>query len=559
MSAVAEKKPARASKKPKGVIEHLIETAPAPLSEPAKRVRLRILLEDLERHPDNRTPSESAIAAVAESMAIEGQLEPLLVRSRLRSGRLTYQVISGETRWRAAERLGWQSLDADVVDLGDAAAMRAMAAANASRQDLNPIEKAKLIQRLCEPEFVGGAGMTRDAAAKMFDLQSGGAASNLVRLLELPDAWQDRVASGELAQSYARELLRVLVLGPSSEAWGDLAAAWLAYCADPTGYDGECFASRDLLRAEVDLLLVRHSRPIESDDTRSRSYHEEVGSYGAHPRRFELTPDLERDLAIVELEIDGMKRRRATNCFLYDQNQVPALKRYLAKKPAKGVEEPQQDGLTLTPRQEAAAEAERREEQAERLAKRIEEWRAAWLRELVAERIVREENADLAIRLAAWLQRQVRVISYGDAESLGLDDAMRAIWDVRDPCDFVVRAQGHGGVEQLVAHWLRVPLRDGHVHPMPDDHVEDMFDQMRLDVADQWTVLQALRTAASRERLEQFFSLHNSDQLDELGRELGVGTSGAAKKTAKVALFMNAPKTLKLPRALRSLRKRGAK
>lgn len=453
MSTVAEKKP-RAAKKLKGVgvIErHLLgepERDAVASQTPIHRTRLRICLEDLERHPDNRTPTEAAIAAVADSLQRDGQLEPILVRPRVIAGnsRLKYQIISGETRYLAAKSLGWETIDGDVMPMDDAAALRVLAAANAARQDLDPIATARLIVRLCDPIEQGGSGMSREEAAKMFALKSGGAASNLVRLLELPPTWLERVASGELPQTYARELLPLLLLGADSAAWQDIEEAWTAHREDLQTWEAEAFRSREDLADAVDGALEEFSRPVEKSDGRKRSYYEETKSYEHHSIRFKLTPSLEEELRIVELPVgpNGEMIRRATNCRLYDSFQIPAIKAAIAKK-AKGKAAANDDELDqalapkLSPKEQAAEDARRREEAAEKLAKRIELWRAAWLRELVALEIAKPERVDLATRLLVWQQRQVRVISHGDAQNLALDSAICEIWSIKDPWHLVTR------------------------------------------------------------------------------------------------------------------------
>lgn len=533
---------------------------PAPPFAALQRTSLQIYLVDLVRHPDNRHPTQAAIDAVAESMAREGQLEPILVRPRGGDGgslMLKYEVISGETRWLAAAKLGWEFVIGDVVAMDNAAALRILAAANAARQDLDPIATAKLIKRLCEPVEAGGSGLTREAAARMFELKSSGAASNLVRLLELPEYWQERVAAGEVPQSYARELLRLLVLGPTSGAWEEILEAWSAYQADRTAYLGEAWRSREELRDEIDRLLELHSRPIEQDQ--SRSYHDETGSWRSFPMLFTLTPELERDLAIAEIEIDGQVRRRATNVLLYDLQQVPAIKKLLLRLKAGKtggdedlLQEESSPAKPLTPKQQAAADAARREEQTERLAKRIEAWRAAWLRELVAEKIVDERWSDLCVRLLVWQQDRIARIDFKSRESLHLPAQIEALYGRK-----ILQAKGIGAVSSIIVQWLRLEARDGYEHPMPDDFVEDIVDVMKIDLDDQWLVMQSSGTRP--ERMQEFFELHSAEQLDALGAELGVGTSAATKKSAKVACLMGSPKTLKLPRSLKPLRKRGAR
>jgi ParB-like chromosome segregation protein Spo0J len=74
---------------------------------------IRLSLGDLVRHPKNRKVSGEAIDERAASMAESGQLEPIIVRKigemldDLGGPPLRYQILSGETRWLAAKKLGW--------------------------------------------------------------------------------------------------------------------------------------------------------------------------------------------------------------------------------------------------------------------------------------------------------------------------------------------------------------------------------------------------------------------------------------------------------------------
>jgi hypothetical protein len=60
----------------------------------------------------------------------------------------------------------------------------------------------------------------------------------------------------------------------------------------------------------------------------------------------------------------------------------------------------------------------------------------------------------------------------------------------------------------------------------------------------------------------RFFDLHNSEQLDALGEELGVVVSEAKTRAAKIQLFTSRDRVLKLPRSLapaKTRAKKGAK
>jgi hypothetical protein len=71
----------------------------------------------------------------------------------------------------------------------------------------------------------GRSGLTKDAAAKRVGLKDGSSASNLVRLLKLPKIWQDRVAAGELPESFARLIVPICHAKHFATAAGSTRAA----------------------------------------------------------------------------------------------------------------------------------------------------------------------------------------------------------------------------------------------------------------------------------------------------------------------------------------------
>jgi ParB family chromosome partitioning protein len=81
-----------------------------------------------------------AIQGLAESMRQEGQLQPIVVQRRGD----TYELISGERRTRAARLLGWQAIEAKIVEpLSEAEAAAKGLVENLQRENLNPVDEAK--------------------------------------------------------------------------------------------------------------------------------------------------------------------------------------------------------------------------------------------------------------------------------------------------------------------------------------------------------------------------------------------------------------------------------
>jgi ParB/RepB/Spo0J family partition protein len=168
-----------------------------------------VAIDQLHRHPKNRTASDAFVAELAESIREHGLQQPIKVRVAPQHWGLPeghYQIVFGESRWRAARLAGLETMPAHVVEFDDVKTLE-LIVENAAREQLNPIQKAEQIATLCAPVEEGGGGKTREQAAQLLKLKTGAAASNLARLLELPKVWRDRVAGAELPESFARLLL----------------------------------------------------------------------------------------------------------------------------------------------------------------------------------------------------------------------------------------------------------------------------------------------------------------------------------------------------------------
>lgn len=142
---------------------------------------------------------ETAIAELADSIALRGLLQPIIVR-RSPDGD-GYQLVAGERRWRAAQRAGLHQIPALVRELDDAATYEIALVENIQRQDLNAIEEASAYRRLID-DF----GHNQEALAKLVG-KSRSHVANLMRLLDLPASVQALVGDGSLAMGHARALI----------------------------------------------------------------------------------------------------------------------------------------------------------------------------------------------------------------------------------------------------------------------------------------------------------------------------------------------------------------
>ncbi len=146
---------------------------------------------------------QDALAELAESIRLQGVMQPILVRP-LTEGR--YEIVAGERRWRAARMAGLASVPALVREVPDSHALAIGLIENIQREDLNPLEQATGMQRLID-EF----GMTHAQAAEALGRSRTGI-TNTLRLLELAAPAQELLRAGKLDMGHARALLALPAL-----------------------------------------------------------------------------------------------------------------------------------------------------------------------------------------------------------------------------------------------------------------------------------------------------------------------------------------------------------
>ena len=141
---------------------------------------------------------------LADSIKAQGLIQPILVRpvgEPMPGQPRRYEIIAGERRWRAAQLAGLHEIPAIVRRVPDEAAVAMALIENIQREDLNPLEEARALQRLIA-EFE----MTHATAAEAVG-RSRATVSNLLRLLDLCDEAKLLVEQGELEMGHARALL----------------------------------------------------------------------------------------------------------------------------------------------------------------------------------------------------------------------------------------------------------------------------------------------------------------------------------------------------------------
>ena len=144
--------------------------------------------------------AEAELEALAQSIREKGILQPLLVRS-LTATETDFELIAGERRWRAAQRVGLHEVPIIIRQISDSEALEIALIENLQREDLSPLEEAEAYRRLID-EF----GRTQAGLAEALG-KSRSHVANTVRLLALPAPVRHRVDEGELSAGHARALL----------------------------------------------------------------------------------------------------------------------------------------------------------------------------------------------------------------------------------------------------------------------------------------------------------------------------------------------------------------
>jgi ParB family chromosome partitioning protein len=156
------------------------------------------------RYQPRTRMDEGALYELAESIKAQGVMQPVLVRplpGMADDGAKRFEIIAGERRVRAARLAGLDAVPVLVRDVSDEAAAAMALIENIQREDLNPLEEARGLQRLTV-EF----GMTHEAAARAVG-RSRSTATNLLRLLNLSEPVQQMLLAGDLEMGHARALL----------------------------------------------------------------------------------------------------------------------------------------------------------------------------------------------------------------------------------------------------------------------------------------------------------------------------------------------------------------
>ena len=193
--------------KPKGLgrgLEAIFEIEKMNLPEKNKKRSLMDEVELAKIVPNPNQPrtvfDEEALEELAESIRTLGVIQPLTVK---RQDNGTYFIISGERRYRAAQRAGLTTVPVYVREVDDQTLLEMALVENIQRQDLNAVDIALSLQRLVEE-----CNLTQDALAGRVGKKRS-TVTNYLRLLKLPAEVQLALREELISMGHARALVAV--------------------------------------------------------------------------------------------------------------------------------------------------------------------------------------------------------------------------------------------------------------------------------------------------------------------------------------------------------------
>lgn len=140
------------------------------------------------------------LSELIDSIKIHGIIQPIAVRKLNKN---SYQIISGERRWRAAKKLELFTVPVHILEADDQAMLEIALLENIQRSDLNPIEVSISYQRL-----INECNLTHEELSERLGKKRS-SISNHLRLLKLSPSVQDAIKDRKISLGHAKVLAGV--------------------------------------------------------------------------------------------------------------------------------------------------------------------------------------------------------------------------------------------------------------------------------------------------------------------------------------------------------------
>lgn len=141
---------------------------------------------------------DEKIEELSRTIHTHGIIQPIVVRE-FNDGK--FEIIAGERRWRAMNKLGWDEVPAIVKNLSDTETASVALIENLQREELSPIEEAVAYGKLLELH-----NLTQEALAQRLG-KGQSTVANKLRLLKLPEQVQEALLAKQITERHARSLI----------------------------------------------------------------------------------------------------------------------------------------------------------------------------------------------------------------------------------------------------------------------------------------------------------------------------------------------------------------
>jgi ParB family chromosome partitioning protein len=176
--------------------------APGATFAVTERGLITIPLDNIIANPNQprKEFGEEGMRELTDSIREHGIISPPIVEE---AGNGVYRIVMGERRIRAARAAGLTEAPVLVRAYSEAKRMEVALIENIQRVDLTPVEEAVAYRQLMEL-----TGLSQDEVAARVG-KNRSTVANTLRLLKLPEAMLDALASGTLSPGHGRALLSV--------------------------------------------------------------------------------------------------------------------------------------------------------------------------------------------------------------------------------------------------------------------------------------------------------------------------------------------------------------
>jgi len=223
--------------------------------------------------------TEAAIAELADNIAQQSLLQPILVRP---IGKSCYEIVAGERRFLAHQRLQRENITAIIRAIDDRDVIGLQLSENLNRETLHPLDESEGYALLMKPEADGGQGLSADQVAEAMGV-SRRQVFNRLKLLNMAPAVQEALEAGTLDTSKALLIARLPTQKLQKKAM-----------EHTTGYNGRPLSLRDFADAlRREFMVSLKDVPFALDDA------------GLKPLACTACPNCSANDPELQAELDG--------------------------------------------------------------------------------------------------------------------------------------------------------------------------------------------------------------------------------------------------------------